>query len=71
MEKTPRVNRGCKSSPVKVTKADGTVEMQPAYDLMQLRRVVGHGKEPPKGPNDVKSPAPSKNGRKNYRNGKR
>lgn len=47
MDKTPKVNRGCKASPVKVTKADGTVEMQSAYRLSELRKIKGHGAKPP------------------------
>ncbi len=31
-----------KNSPVKITRADGSVEIQPAYDLTQLRAVHNH-----------------------------
>lgn len=57
MDQTPRVNRGAKASPVKVTRADGSMEMRPAYDLVNLRRVQGHG---PKPPEPLKMPSPQR-----------
>lgn len=66
MEKTPKVGRGCKASPVKITKADGTVEMQRAYDRYELRKVQGHGKKPPQ-PIDVSAPKKPKKARNRWR----
>ena len=63
MDKTPKVNRGAKASPVRVIKADGSVETQPAYDLMNLRRVQGHGPKPPEAPKPRK---PQRNKRRRY-----
>jgi hypothetical protein len=36
----PKRSRGAKASPVKVTKADGTVEIRPAYNKFQLRKAM-------------------------------
>lgn len=41
------VRRGQKASPVKVTAADGTVTMQPAYRGRQLYEIVRNGQLPP------------------------
>lgn len=65
----PKVNPGCKASPVRVTRADGSVVMQAAYDRDQMRVALGVGKDKAPG-----RPRPNRFYRKNgqlYKNGKK